>query len=68
MVQNDRKFFAFSLFLHNLADVGIEVNHTVTEFLHILSYQLVWVGNTVVQVANLIVCEPPVVRHSVVKQ
>lgn len=74
MVQNDRKYFAFSRFgcstlrvpLYYLADVGIEVHHTVTELLHVLSYQLVGVGDTVVQVANLIVCEPPVVRFSVV--
>lgn len=56
------------LFPDYLADVGIEVNHTITEFLHILSYQLVWVGNTVVQVANLIVRETPIGRDGIVKQ
>jgi len=67
MVQNDQECVIFccnrvSVTLCYLANIGIEVHHTVTELLHILGYQLVWVGNAVVQVANLIVCEPPVVR------
>ena len=40
------------------ADVGIELSHAGTETLNILGQQLVRVGNAVVQVRHLVVCEP----------
>lgn len=39
------------------AEVGVEVHHTVAEFLHILCQQLVGIGYPVVQVSHFVVCE-----------
>lgn len=40
-----------------LAEVGVEIHHTVAEFLHILSQQLVCIGYPIVQVTHFVVGE-----------
>lgn len=49
---------------NRFADVGVEFNHRVAEFLNILSQQLVGVTDSVVQVTHLVVCEASVMGVS----
>lgn len=37
------------------AEIGVQVNHAVAELFHILSQQLISVGNPVIQVSHLVV-------------
>lgn len=41
-----------------LAEIGVELHHTVAEFLHILSQELVSICDAVVQIAHFIVGVP----------
>lgn len=44
--------------MHHLAKIGVELHHTVAEFLHILSQELVSVCYAVVQIAHFVVGVP----------
>lgn len=38
-----------------LAEIGVELHHTVAELLHVLSQELVSISDAVVQIAHLVV-------------